>query len=113
MASRTADFTWLLSKMATMRPVIIDGIRFIVGRIGIDVHAMHAVTLEIMIRTGWAINWDFMEVGSTQTTDLGIGIGEQAALQQGIVSKIDARDDVSGMKRHLLIFGEKIVRIAV
>lgn len=57
---------------------------------------MHAVTLEIMIRTGWAINWDFMEVGPTQTTDLGIGIGEQAALQQGIVSKIDARDDVSG-----------------
>ena len=54
-----------------------------------------------------------MEIGSPQTTNLRIGIGEQTALQQRIVCEIYARDDMAGMEGDLFVFGEEIIGVAV
>src|SRR5690606_38094720 len=49
------------------RPVIVDRVRFVVRGIGVDILTMHPVTLEIMVRAGWAVNRDFVEVRATKT----------------------------------------------
>ncbi len=69
-------------------PVIVDRIRLVVRWIGIDIHAVHTVPLEVVVRAGRAVNRDFMEVWPAQAADLRIGIGEETTLQQRIVSKI-------------------------
>ena len=60
-----------------------------------------------------AIDRNLVKIGTAETNQLGIRVGEQAALQQRIVGEVDARNDVPGVKRHLLRFGEEVVRIAV
>ncbi|MPN52438.1 hypothetical protein SDC9_200099 [bioreactor metagenome] len=74
---------------------------------------MHAVTLEVVIRAGRAVDWDFVEVRSAKTANLRIGIGEQTPLQQGIVREINAGNDMAGMKGDLFVFGEEIIGVAV
>ena len=54
-----------------------------------------------------------MKVGSTETNQLRVRVGEQAALQQRIVGKVDARHDVPGMEGNLLGFRKKIIGIAI
>lgn len=54
-----------------------------------------------------------MKIGAAQTTDLRVGVREQAPLQKRVVREIYARNDMTRMKRNLLRFREKIIRIAV
>lgn len=63
------------------RPVIVDRVWLVVGGVGINIHPVHAVTLEVVIRAGGFVNRDFMEVRPAQTANLRIGIREKAALQ--------------------------------
>ncbi|MNM70489.1 hypothetical protein D3C81_821180 [compost metagenome] len=54
-----------------------------------------------------------MKIRPAEPRELGIGVREQPRLQQRIVGEIHARQDVAGVKRHLLGFGEEVVRVAV
>ena len=56
------------------RPVIVDRVWLLVGGVGINIHPVHAIALEVVIRAGGFINRDFMEIRPTQPADLGIGI---------------------------------------
>ena len=95
------------------RPVIVNRVRFIVGRVGIDILTVHAIALEVVVRAGRAINRDLVEVRSAQSADLRIGIGEQTPLQQRIVSEVQPRYDVARMESSLFVFGEEVIRVAV
>ncbi|SRN44289.1 Uncharacterised protein [Shigella flexneri] len=74
---------------------------------------MHAVTLEIMVRAGRAVNRNLMEIRPTKTTDLCIGIGEQTSLQQGIVGEVQTRNNMTWMECCLFVFGKEVIRIAI
>ncbi len=54
-----------------------------------------------------------MEIRSAEAAYLGIGVGEEAPLQQRIVAEIDARDDMPWMEGRLFVFGKEVVRVAV
>ena len=95
------------------RPVIVDGVRLIVGRIGVDIHPVHAVTLEVVVRAGRAVNRNFVEVRPAETADLRIGIGEEAPLQQGIVGEIEPWDNMARMEGHLFVFGKEVIRVTI
>ena len=74
---------------------------------------MHPVTLEVMVRTGRTVDWELMEVRSTKTADLRIGVREQTTLQQRIVGEVQPRHNMARVERCLLIFREEVIRVAV
>ncbi len=51
------------------RPVVINGVRSIVRRIGADIHPVHTVTLEAMVKQV-AVNRNFVEVCPPVRPDL-------------------------------------------
>ena len=69
-----------------------------------------AVLLEMMERAFRRVDGDMGEVRTAEPLQLGIEIGEVAALQQRIVGEVDARRHVLGHERDLLGLGEEIVR---
>ena len=72
------------------RPTPINGVWF-VGRTTLINHgAMLSVALAVMERHDRPVDWNFMKVRPAQSADLGIGVGKQTALQQWVVSEIDA-----------------------
>ena len=62
------------------RPVIVDRVRLVVSRIGINILTMHPVALEIVVRTGRTVNWNFVDVRPAKAADLRIGVREQTSL---------------------------------
>ena len=95
------------------RPVIVDGVRLIVRRVGINILTVHPVALEVVVRAGWAVNRDFVEVRPAKTADLRIGVREQTSLQERIVGEIQPRHDMPRVERNLLVFGKEVIRVAV
>jgi len=67
------------------------------------------VLLEMGHRTFGRVDRDVGEVWAAQSLQLGVQIGEVAALQQRIVREVDARRHVLGHERHLLGLGEEVV----
>ena len=60
-----------------------------------------------------ALIGSWAKFGRAQALELGIEIGEIAPLQQRIVGELDAGHDVLRHERHLLGFGEEVLRHAV
>jgi len=89
------------------------GIRLVVDPADRIAHRHVPVLLEMGKRTFRRIDRDMGEVRSAETLQLGIEIGEVAALQQRIVGEVDARGHVLRHERHLLGLGEEIVRHAI
>ena len=54
-----------------------------------------------------------MEIRPAEPDELGVGVGEQPALQQRVVGEVDARHHVAGMEGDLLGLGEEVVDVAV
>jgi hypothetical protein len=52
------------------------------------------------------------EIGA-DPAKLGVDVGEETSLQQPVIGKIDPRDHVTGVKRHLLGLGEIVLRVAI
>lgn len=77
-------------------PVIVDRVRFVIRRVSVDPHTMHAITLEVVVRAGRTVNRNLMEIRPTKTTDLCIGIGEQTSLQQRIVGEVQTGNNMTG-----------------
>ncbi len=59
-----------------------------------------------------AVDRQLVEV-RPDAAQLGVDVGEQPALQQRVVGEVDARNDVAGVKGHLLGLGKEVVRVAV
>ncbi|CCK06684.1 hypothetical protein BN128_514 [Cronobacter sakazakii 696] len=110
MAFKTARFR---RRRRLARPVIVDRVWLVVRRVGVDIHPVHAVALEIMVRAGRAVNRDFVEVRPAETAYLGVGVREQTALQQRVVAEIQTRHNMARMERGLFVFGEEVIRVAV
>ena len=72
-----------------------------------------AVALEVAHRADRPVDGDLVEVGPAQPDELGVDVGEQAALQQRIGREVDAGHDVAGMEGDLLGLGEEIDRVLV
>ena len=54
-----------------------------------------------------------MKVWPAKAANLRIRIGKQTSLQQGIIREIEARDNMTGVKRDLFVFSKEIIRITV
>jgi hypothetical protein len=85
----------------------------VVGPSLVDCLAVEAVTLVVVDLGDGAVDGDFVEVGAAQADQLGVEVGEETALQQGVVGEVDARYHVPRMEGHLLGLGEEVVRVAV
>ena len=59
------------------------------------------------------IDRNLMEVGSTQARELRVRVGEETALQQGIIREIDAGDEMTWMEGYLFRFGKKAIGVAI
>ncbi|MCW0414557.1 hypothetical protein NB689_000311 [Xanthomonas sacchari] len=76
-------------------------------------HLHVAVALHVGERALRRVDRQLVEVGPAQAAELGVQVREQAALQQRVVGEVDAGHDVGRAVRHLLGFGEEVVRPAV
>src|SRR6185369_8113908 len=86
----------------------------IVARLSlIDRLAHKAVTLVVMHRCDGAVDRNFVKVWTTETQQLRIEVRKQSPLQQRIVSEVDARYDVAGVKSDLFRFGKEIFYITI
>ena len=86
----------------------------IVARLSsIDRLAHKAVALVVMHWCNRAVDRNFVKVWTTETQELRVEVGKQSALQQGIISEVDAGYDVTGMKSDLLCFGEEVFHITI
>lgn len=75
---------------------------------------MKSLSLAIHLEgTDWLIDGNFMEVRSSQACQLCVLIREDAPLQQGIVTEIQAGDQMSRAESHLLRLAKKVVRITI
>ena len=59
------------------------------------------------------VDGQLLKVGAAVTVDLGVEIGEETPLQQRILGKVDAADDVAGLEHDLLDLGEVVGGIDV
>ncbi len=59
------------------------------------------------------VDRDLGEVRSTEPRQLGVEVGEEPSVQQGIVDDVDPRDEVSRVERDLFGLGEVVRRVAV
>ena len=94
-------------------PVAADGVGLVVGRGDVDLHPVEAVALMVADRRDGLVDRDFGEIGPTQTVALRVHVGEDAALQERIVRKVDAGHDVGRAEGHLFGFRKEVVGIAV
>ena len=69
--------------------------------------------LIVVDRRNRGVNGNLMEVGSTQSRQLGIDVGVNPSMQQGIVAEIDARNDMRGTKRDLFRFCKERIGVAI
>ena len=83
------------------------------GAAEIDGLAHEPVALIVVERRHRSIDRDLVEVGPAEAQELGVGVGEQAPLQQRIIGEVDAGNHVTGMERHLLGLREEAVRVPV
>ncbi len=72
-----------------------------------------AVLLEMRHRAFGRIDRDMGEIGAAQPFDLRVEIGEIAALEQGVVRKVDARRHILRHEGDLLGLGKEIVDHAI
>ena len=72
-----------------------------------------AVALEVRDRAARGVDRQLGEVGAAQALELGVEVGEVAALEQRVVAEVDARDHVVGAEGDLLVLGEHVVDVAV
>ena len=67
------------------------------------------VLLEVGDRALRGVDRQVGEVRAAEPLELGVEVGEVAALQQRIVGEVDAGHDVLRAERHLLGLGEEVV----
>ncbi len=74
---------------------------------------MVAVALHVVDRHVGPVDGQLVEVGAAQPGELGVQVGEQAALQQRVVGDVDAGDQVADVEGDLLGLGEEVRGVAV
>src|SRR6185437_175831 len=90
-----------------------QAIRVVARLSSIDRLAHETVALVVMNWRDWPVDWNLVKVWTTETQQLCIEVRKQPPLQQWIVSEINSRDDVSGVKSDLLCFGEEVFHITI
>ena len=89
-------------------------VRLVVGAPLEDLGLHMAVALEVLEGTALGlVDRDLMEVDGPQPRQLGVLIGEEPPLQQGVLREVDARHDVGGQEGRLLGLGEEVVGVSV
>src|SRR5690606_16884074 len=83
-------------------PASVNGIGFVTGTPLVDRLAMKGITLVVVEGTYRTVDRNFIKIRSAQTQQLCIGIREQPALQQRIVSEVDTGNNVADMEGGLL-----------
>lgn len=73
----------------------VGGVGPVVGR---DLLLTEAVTVVVVDGLARTVDGDLLEVGTAVTGQLGVQVGEQTALQQGVIGEVNARNDVTGLE---------------
>ncbi len=76
-------------------------------------HGHVAVALHVHDGAARCVDGDLLVVGTAEAAELGVDVGEVAALQQRVVGEVDAGDDIGGGEGDLLGLGEVVVDVAV
>ena len=98
---------------ALARPGRIEAVRLVGDASGGNVLALDAVALEVAHRAARPVDLELVEIRPAEPDELGVGVGEQPALQQRVVGEVDARHHVAGVEGDLLGLGEEVVDVAV
>ena len=80
----------------------VERVRLVGGNADVLALLVHALTEHVIDRCMRTVDRQLREVRPTQTADLGVQVGEQATLQQGIGGDIDTRGQVAGVEGDLL-----------
>jgi hypothetical protein len=91
----------------------VESIRFIVGCIAlISVGHSRTISLIVVNTVDGAVDWDLIKV-DTKSVSLGVGVSEDSALKNSIITWFNAWNQISWREGGLLHFSEKVSRIAV
>lgn len=66
--------------------------------VGGDLLLAEAVTVVVVNGLARTVDGDLLEVGTAVTGQLSVEVGEETALQQGVVGEVNARNDVTGLE---------------
>ncbi|MCY1426958.1 hypothetical protein D9M71_427870 [compost metagenome] len=94
-------------------PTAVDRVGFIGSAALVHGGPVQCITLTVVVGRQRAVDRYLVEVRPAEPADLGIGVGKQTALQQRVVGKINAGNDMPGAEGNLFGFGKEIVRVAV
>jgi hypothetical protein len=95
------------------RTAAADRVRVVGGLARIDGLPHEPVALIVVERRHRPVDRDLVEVGAAEARELGVGVREQAPLQQRIVREVDTGHHVAGMECHLLGLREEAIRVPV
>ena len=68
------------------------------GRVAVDEHLAHAVAVVVVDGDDGAVDGELLKVGAAVAVELRVEVREDAALQQRVLGKVDAPDNVSGLE---------------
>src|SRR5207249_2944481 len=103
----------LLGRFARTASASVPRIGLVVGPACWIVQSHVPVLLKMMYGALGRVDWKVGEVGTPETFELRIEVGEVAPLEERIVRKVDPRHDIQRAKGNLLSFGEEIVDTAI
>jgi hypothetical protein len=79
-----------------------------VGRVRVrvkwDEHLASAITVVVVNRYAWAVDGQLLKVGAAIPVELSVQVGEETALEEGILGEVDTSDDVAGLELGLSAF---------
>ena len=95
------------------RVVLVQRVRLVGRHAGVGADLVHAIAQVVVHRRLRAVDRQLRKVRPTQTGNLGIQVGKQAALQQRVGGDVDARGQVRRAERDLLNLFEVVARVFV
>lgn len=57
------------------------------------------------------VDGELFEVGAAVAVELGVEVGEETALEEGVVGEVDAADDVAGLELSCQYFWTVVMRV--
>jgi hypothetical protein len=77
-----------------------------VGCVGVgverDEHLASAIAVVIVNGDAWAVDGQLLKVGTAVSVELSVQVGEQTALEEGILGEVDTSDNVARLELGLL-----------
>lgn len=79
----------------------------------VDQHLSGTVAVVVVDLRNGPVDGELLEVGAVVAAELRVEVAEEAALEKGVLAKVDSADKVGGLEHDLLRLGEVVPGVPV